>query len=464
MKLMTFKRCLWIVCLFISVVALAISITLLLADATGCLVKWQSKCELLDFLSTSVSEALNTAIANSVRVVGTGAVLTLLVMAADHTIGTATVRDILVQQYLGLRFAYCFFFILILVGSFAGDCCCSAAAVISGIGVGVLSVWFYVLPVKFLLDTKGQIKMAFDYFANDAYHSKCGSFQQGSILQNAVKLAKSEPKYCVELSRVFRAAIKSFKEAESGSETLDPDDDEFDLDEDSKRAAYSDQWDKVCVINAIETLEMPWRTLRNAGQGLSVDQLDAMCGEILMDLCSKRQKVNHVISEVSFIHALLPWDKDGSYLTAHQNLETFCRSFRTTYRGDERAEKVISNLACIFGLTLSIALVNRNPPSWVDQEDLAQAWKQFAAAFCTEVFSSIDNAEKEELHQLLQYAEWSVRKKLHLSWVNYDDDRLNFVAKGRTRAELDKEMSNSYLLDFLTNSYISTGGIKTDGL
>lgn len=442
MKLSTPKKWIWIISLVGAYALLFLSLLLPILLA----VLKPSCCPIIrDFYNdwnNKITGELNTALANAARILGTGAALTLLATAADRDIQDITASDILREQYPFLISSYCVFFILVFTSSIAGDCNQGAIALFSCIGACLLVVWFFWLALILLLDSNRQRNMLFGYYSQGVSNDQLSLNERMSFLQKAVRLARSNLACSKELSDVIRTAVCPYAQ----------------LDEESELAVYNDQWEQVRILEGAEIAEAAWTQLQSPNDeknSLSPLQINTLCADVLITDSRKGPETIQSILLISFVDALLPKGQGDSYTAACQKLTTFCRTLRAKHQGAMRSEQLIGYLACAFGMALTIASVNRAAPDWVHPTDLASAWRLFSNNFHSAVFFCIDQSDnqmKTELEQILQYMEWSTRKKLDYSWTAYDHDRL-YIVDADARSCLEQAMTNLYLLDYMFSQY-----------
>lgn len=404
------------------------------------------------FICSDKGKALNMALANVARILGTGAALTLLATAADREIGKITARDVLREQYPGLMASYGSFFILVFFASFTGDCNQSIVAAFSTVGATVLSIWFFGLSLILLLDTRGQRNMAFSYYVDTIAKPKTAQNERVFLLKETVNLTKDAPLCWDSLCRIFQVVISLFSDG----------------DEASKISAMYDRWAEVKVLTGVKMIEAAWSTLWQTSDpkdGFSRLQADMICRNILIDPSWKKTPSGRAILLIGLASFWLPWEKGCTYVDAYAELKNFCEAQRAENKGDPWSEQIISELVCVFGMAMAVSLVNQDKPSWVDEKDLDAAWKQFAGLYQSSVFSAIDNSDKDyqvELANLLECVEWLSRKRLGISWAEYRSDRRNLVAGKNpgAGAVAAVKLTNIRLLDILISKYIRryTGG------
>lgn len=394
-----------------------------------------------------IGTEMNTALANTARILGTGAALTLLATAADREIEKVTARDVLKEQYRGLLISYGVFFALVFFASFFGDCNCSIVAVLSTVGALILSIWFFGLSLILLLDTERQRNMVFGYYLDGVVDPSTSQNKRVFLLQKSVALTASAPFCWDQLRCVFQAAIRLFSTG----------------DESSKKAAMDDRWAEVNMLEGVEMMNVAWSALWQAGNskdGFSKLQMDIVCRNILTTRSWMKESSDRAILLSGLVSFWLPWEKGRTYTEAYANLESFCAAQRAENKGDPWSEQIISELACAFGVGMAISLANQDKPSWVDKKDLETAWKRFASEFQSSVFSAIDNPaenKQAELENLLEYVEWISRKWLRISWAQYQSDRKDLITSGdpNAAAAITRKITNTFLLGFTTSKYIN---------
>lgn len=402
------------------------------------------------FCCSESSKDLNTALANIARILGTGAALTLLATAADRDIGKVTARDALRAQYPWLKMSYAAFFIMVFLASFAGDCNLTDVAVFSTIGAAILSVWFFWLSLILLLDTKGQLNMAFSYYQDTVAKHETHADKHVFYLLEAVRLTRRAPLSWPDLLRVFRAAIALVS----------------DEDESSKSAAATDRWEESNTLKGIEMTAAAWSELwrdDSAGHGFSALQADMICRNILTDYSLRQAAGIRAILLAGLVSFWFPWKGKRTYVGALSDLKRFCNALRAENKGDDWAEQIISELVCAFGMAMAVTGVSWDKLPWVDTNDLDTAWRQLADEFSPAVFFAIDNSDKDHqdaISNLLECMEWLSRKRLDISWSEYGTDRQAFLLGGKpcSDAMAAEILTNTKLLDTITSKYIKRPG------
>lgn len=403
----------------------------------------------LETLGGMVCEKECTALANLARILGTGAVLTLLASAADRRIGSANVRDVLKAHYPALRFSYMLFFVLVFAASYTGDCSMGAAALFTTLGAVLLSIWFFRISLILFLDSERQTDMIFRYYAARICRPGISKSDQMILLLDAVSLTRRRPTCFKKLDSVLRAVISAFSVQ----------------DEEAQQAAEKDEWTEVPLLSGLEFLKAAWSGLQK-GKGPDAEiyelQADIIRRDMLTDISWKKQRASHLMLLAGAVYSLLPWKRGNTYAEACAKLEELCDALRAgEHKGDDWVEQVIGELACAFGMVMAICFVNQAKPAWVDKEDLDSAWRRYASVFGPSVFAALEDSRKDngsDLDTLLRHMEWITRKDFNIFWSEYNSDRVQALSHGdpSTAVQVSMSMSNRYLLYRLIIWYANT--------